>query len=106
MKEPRKRKADTSDSSEIKDSETEGEEKSRARVRKSRSERKEKKAEYSTDDSDAETQAVYQWMYGPSDSEGEPAGEVSKSTEAQSNPRSPMMEDEENIDGQSYQAAK
>ena len=102
---PRKRKADTSDSSEIKDSETENEVKARARVRKSRSARKEKKDEYSTDDSDAETQAVYQWMYGPSESDGEPAGEASKRTEAQSNPVSPMLEDEENIDGQSYQAA-
>ena len=56
---------ETSESSEIKDSETEDEEKPRTRVRKPLSERnreKAKKAEYSTDDSDAETRAVYQWM--------------------------------------------
>ena len=110
MKEPRKRQMETSESSEIKDSETEDEEKPRTRVRKPLSERnreKAKKAEYSTDDSDAEMRAVYQYMYGSSDDEpdvGEPAGEVSKCTEAQRDPRSPVLEAEENIDGQSYQA--
>ena len=74
----RKRYADTSESSERKDTDTEDETIPRTQVRKPRSKRnKEKciKEEYSTSDSDADMNAVYRYVYGSDEEhDGEPAG--------------------------------